>query len=187
MTTQRLHIRRFVDGDWSDLYEYLSDAEVVRYEPYPPVTLDQSKELAEQRAASVDFWAVCLLDGGKLIGNVYLAEAEAHSWELGYVFNRAYQGKGYATEAVERLLGHIYQSKGAHRVFAQCNPENTASWKLLERVGFRREGHLKKNVSFHTDEHGSPVWQDTLLYGLLGEEWQMIHGKRLSDLVDRLQ
>ena len=51
-----------------------------------------------------------------------------------------------------------------------CNPENESSWKLMERVGMRREGHLKKNVFFFKDENGEPIWQDTYEYGLLREE-----------------
>jgi RimJ/RimL family protein N-acetyltransferase len=53
-----------------------------------------------------------------------------------------------------------------------CNPENQASWKLLERLGFRREGTLLKNIYFFTDENDNPIWQDTFEYGLLKEEWK---------------
>lgn len=171
METQRLLLRSFADDDWADLYEYLSDEEVVRYEPYPPLTEAQCREECERRAASDAFWAVCLRDGGKLIGNVYLAEGEQLNWEVGYVFNRHYQNKGYATEAVTALINVLFTEHRAHRVYAQCNPDNAGSWKLLKRIGFRREAHLKKNCYFHLDGDGAPIWQDTYIYGILQEEW----------------
>ncbi|OQB23383.1 MAG: hypothetical protein BWY11_01988 [Firmicutes bacterium ADurb.Bin182] len=53
-----------------------------------------------------------------------------------------------------------------------CNPQNTASWKVLERLNMRREGHLLKNVWFKKDEQGNPVWLDTYLYAILRDEWR---------------
>lgn len=166
METERLVVRRFVSGDWTDLHAMLSDARVVRYEPYPPQSEAQCKRLAAERAASADFWAVCLKDGGHLIGNVYLAEGEQACWALGYVFAWAHQGRGYATEAAGALLRWAF-AHGAHRIWAECNPENGPSWRLLERLGFRREGHLRQNVYFHCAQDGAPLWQDTFVYGLL--------------------
>lgn len=171
MKTERLNIRRFTSEDWLDLYEYLSDTRVVKYEPYPPLTEAQCKEAAKHRATSKDFWAVCLQENDKLIGNVYLSEKEQANWEVGYVFNFAYQNMGYATEAVKALLAKIFSENTAHRVFANCDPENNPSWKLLERIGFHREGHLRKNVYFHCSEDGQPLWKNTFIYGLLKEEW----------------
>lgn len=60
----------------------------------------------------------------------------------------------------------------AHRILAMCNPLNTASWKLMERLNMRREAHHIKNNWFFKDENGSPIWQDTYKYAILKEEWQ---------------
>jgi [ribosomal protein S5]-alanine N-acetyltransferase len=56
---------------------------------------------------------------------------------------------------------------------AYCNPLNERSWRLLERLSFRREGTMIQNRSFHADDHGNPIWQDTYAYGLLKEEWRI--------------
>lgn len=168
--TERLDIRRFTADDWKDLHEYLSEERVVRYEPYLPFTEEQSREAAADRAVSKDFWAVCLKENGKLIGNVYLAEGEQQNWEVGYVFNYAYQKKGYATEAVKALMDKIFRENNAHRIYANCDPENHDSWKLLEGVGFHREGHLRKNVFFHCAADGAPLWKDTFIYGYLKDD-----------------
>ena len=171
METQRLLIRPFDPADWEDLHEYLSDGQVVRYEPYNVFTADESRLEAARRSNDPAFLAVCLKDGGKLIGNIYLAGQPFDTWELGYVFNAKYQGKGYATEAAACLMDHVFGRLGARRVTAMCNPLNTASWRLLERLGMRREGHLIRNIWFKRDERGEPIWADTYEYAILAEEW----------------
>lgn len=168
--TQRLVLRPFTKEDGPGLYAYLSDPETVRFEPYEPFTREQAEEEARRRACDPAFWAVCDIEG-RLLGNLYFAPGEFDTWELGYVFNRKYWGNGYAAEAAMALLGHGFAHMGVRRVTACCNPENVRSWRLLERLGLRREGHLQKNVAFFKDGQGQPLWQDTYEYGVLREEW----------------
>jgi RimJ/RimL family protein N-acetyltransferase len=100
--SDRLVLRRFTADDWPDLYEYLSDEEVVRYEPYKVFSEDESRREAVRRSSDEAFWAVCLKDDGKLIGNVYFQKQmpeELMTWEIGFVFNSKYHGRGYALEA----------------------------------------------------------------------------------------
>lgn len=174
METARLLIRSFVPGDWKDLYEYLSQEDVVKYEPYEVFSEEQARKEADNRCENRDFWAVCLRDTGKLIGNIYLSEREFGTWELGFVFNRDYQGKGYAAEAAGTLVDELFANHGAHRVTAMCNPLNTASWRLLERLNLRREGILRKNIWFNKDDNNNPIWQDTYEYAVLREEWHWV-------------
>ncbi len=175
MDTERLTIRRFAPEDWRDLHEYLSREDVVRYEPYEPFTEEQSKAEAVRRAEDESFWAVCLREDGKLIGNLYLAERDFGTWELGYVFNADYHGGGYAAEAARSVISHIIRTRNARRIAAMCDPLNMPSWKLLERLGFRREGHLRQNVFFKKDASGNPIWKDTYEYALLAAEWKENH------------
>lgn len=171
IVTPRLIIRPFLPKDWRDLYEYLSDEEVVKYEPYEVFSEEQCKQEAMQRSKNTAFLAVCLKDGGKVIGNLYFEKQDNDTWELGYVFHAMYQNQGYATESAGAVVDRAFREDGAHRVIALCNPENSASWRLLERLHMRREGHLKRNIFFKRDENGDPVWQDTYEYGILAEEW----------------
>ena len=60
-------------------------------------------------------------------------------------------------------------SNGIHRIFAECDPENLGSWKLLEALGFEREAHLKKNVYFWRDENDNPIWKDTYIYAKVND------------------
>lgn len=174
--TKRLALRRFSKEDYKDLHEYLSDSEVVKYEPYEPFTIEESKGAAEQRANSNDFFAVCLLEENrKMIGNIYFSKlepSERETYEIGYVFGKNYWGKGYASEAVKCIITYAFEELGAHRIIAECNPKNTPSWKLLERVGMRRESELKKNIFFFRDENEKPIWQDTYQYAILREEYK---------------
>ena len=87
--------------------------------------------------------------------------------EIGWCLDPAYGGQGYATEAVERLLTVCFDDLDLRRVTAECFAENRASWRLMERVGMRRETHAVADSL-----HRSRGWVDGLGYGLLAEEWR---------------
>jgi len=142
METGRLVLRRYNENDFEDLYEYLSDEEVVRYEPYKPMSKEEVKSNLTWRISTEEMIAVELKSTGKMMGNVYLGKRDFNSLELGYVFNKDYWGKGYAKESYAALIQDSFKN-GVHRIFAECDPKNPASWRLLESLGFVREMHLK--------------------------------------------
>ena len=164
--TERLILRRYKEEDLQDLFEYLSDKEVVEYEPYKPLTLNETKENLEWRIGTDEMIAVELKDSHKMIGNVYMGKREFEALEIGYVFNRNYWGHGYATESCKALMQQAF-SKGIHRIYAECDPHNKRSWKLLEKLGFQREAHLRENVYFWKDENDKAIWKDTYIYAKL--------------------
>lgn len=170
LETQRLLLRPFVLSDAEDLHAYLSREQVVRYEPYPPFDYAQAAEEALRRASDPNFHAVVLKVENRVIGNVWFAPGEWETWELGYVFHDAYWGRGYALEACRAVLADGFANRNVRRVVAMCNPDNAASWRLLERLGFTREGYLRQNVFFRRDDDHQPVWQDTYEYGLMPGE-----------------
>ena len=167
--TERLILRRFREGDLQDLYEYLSDPRVVAFEPYKPMTLEQVRENLAWRVSTEEMIAVERKTTGKLIGNVYLGRREFDALEIGFVFNRRYQRLGFARESCEKLIDAAFAA-GIHRIYAECDPDNTASWGLLERLGFLREAHLRQNVYFRRDADGAPIWKDTYLYAALSTD-----------------
>lgn len=168
LETDRLILRRFCKEDLQDLFEYLSDEEVLKFEPYMPMTLAQVREDLENRITSDEMIAVVLKSCSKLIGNLYLGQRDFASFEMGYVFNRLYWKQGYAKESCEALIKKTF-AEGAHRIFAECDPCNTGSWRLLESLGFTREAHFRRNVFFRKDSSGAPLWKDTYVYSLLNE------------------
>jgi RimJ/RimL family protein N-acetyltransferase len=90
--------------------------------------------------------------------------------ELGWSLRPEESGKGYATEAVEAALRVCFDELGLRRVTASCFAANTASYRLMERVGMRREGHTVKDVL-----HPSGQWMDGYGYALLADEWRRRH------------
>ena len=168
--TERLTLRPFEAGDADDLYAYLSDPEVVRFEPYETFTREQCVQEAVNRAVNPGFTAVVL--DGRVIGNIWFGKVNDDTYDVGWVFNRAYQGKGYATEAARAVVDDAFRNRGVRRVTAHADPLNPASWHICERLGMRREGCMKKNVFFKRDEAGNPIWKDTYLYAILAEEWK---------------
>ena len=67
------------------------------------------------------------------------------------------------------MIGEAFR-QGAHRIYAECDPQNQASWRLLERLGMVREAQLRRNVFFWTDKQSLPHWKDTYVYALLNPE-----------------
>lgn len=172
LKTERLVLRPFEEADAEGLHAYLGDEEVVRYEPYGAMTMEECRLEAARRASDEAFWAVCLADG-TLIGNLYLSGAdEFGTREIGYVFARACWHKGYATEAARRLMAYAFERLATRRIIALCDTHNAASFALMERLGMRREGEFKKNVGFKTDAHGNTIWTDSYQYAILKEEFE---------------
>ncbi|MHB1288892.1 GNAT family N-acetyltransferase [Georgenia sp.] len=87
--------------------------------------------------------------------------------ELGWMIHPDHCGNGYATEAVRALIRLCFAQLGLRRLTANCFADNTASWRLMERVGMRRELHTVRD-SLHRDGE----WLDALGYALLADEWR---------------
>ena len=106
--SERLILRRYKKEDIQDLFEYLSDKEVVKYDPYKPLTFDEAKENLEWRIGTDEMIAVELKNSHKMIGNVYMGKRDFEALEIGYVFNRNYWGNGYAAESRKALIQQAF-------------------------------------------------------------------------------
>lgn len=170
--TERLLLRQFRESDYDDLYEFLSQLRDDEFEGYPDITYENGREHLKYRVGSEDFWAVELIGSGKVIGNIYCGSRDFGAKEVGYIINRDYQKKGYASEALSAVIRHAFE-EGAHRVFAECDPRNDCSWKLLEKVGLKREAHFRQNIFFHNNENGDPIWKDTYVYANIESDYSI--------------
>tara|TARA_Y100001933_G_C18924421_1_gene532482 strand:- start:488 stop:1021 length:534 start_codon:yes stop_codon:yes gene_type:complete len=167
-------LRPFKASDWKDLHDYLSNPEVVKYEPYSVHSIEESQACAKERSQSDAFYAIEEITLHKVIGNLYMTPfgPEAYkTWMIGYVLNSKHWKQGYASEAVQMLLEELFIEKKVHRVIARCNTDNKPSWQLLEKNGFKREAEFKKIAYFSKDEHGHPNWHNAYEYAMLQEEW----------------
>ena len=164
--TEHLIIRNYTLADKEDLCEYMLQRVDAKFEAYPDFTKEKAEEEIKFRCGSDEFFAIELKEEQKVIGNVYLGKREFHGKELGYVLNEHYHGKGYGSEAAKAVVTWAFQ-EGVHRIYAECAPENTPSWKMMEKIGMKREGHFIKNATFRTDENGKPIYWDTYVYAVL--------------------
>lgn len=173
LETKRLLLRSFQPSDEEDLREYMLQRVNAAFEAYPDFTAEKAEEEVLSRSQNQEFIAIELKEKKKVIGNIYLGERPQNSRELGYVLNERYHRKGYGTEACLTVIHQTFK-EGVHRIWAECAPENTASWKLMEKLGMKREAHFRKNVSFHTDASGNPIYWDTYVYAILNPEEEAI-------------
>ncbi len=134
--TPRLILRPFRETDYDDLYECLSQLRDDAFEGYPGITYDNGRQHLAERLGSEEYWAMELRSSGKVIGNIYCGKRDCAARELGYIVNRRYQRQGYALEALRAVIENTFRD-GAHRVYAECDPRNSASWRLLEAAGLR--------------------------------------------------
>ena len=172
----RLTLRRFRAADAPVLAAYRSVPEVARYQSWDaPFPREEGErfvhELAKEHPDTPGAWfqfAVALRPAGQLIGDcAAIPQAgDPRQCEIGFTIAPGHQGRGYATEATRLLVGYLFGRRAKHRITATCDARNTASAAVLERLGMRREGHLRES-SWAKGE-----WTDELLYGLLRSEWQ---------------
>lgn len=167
--TERLVLRPFWETDYDDLYECLSQLRDDEFEGYPGITYENGRQHLAYRIGSEEFYAVELRESGKVIGNIYCGNRDFDAREVGYIINGNYRRRGYALEALAAVIGAAFRS-GAHRVYAECDPRNECSWRLLERAGLKREAHFRQNIWFHNDADGKPVWKDTYVYVRLSDD-----------------
>lgn len=176
VVTRRLVIRRFALGDAESLAAYRSDAEVARYQDWEcPYPLSEAREfiaslhhLAPGTPGTWFQFAVSLASSDTLIGDAALgtSRADSREVELGFTFASAHQGQGYATEAVRAVVQYAFETLDMHRVFSRTDARNLRAQRLLERLGFRREGELRESVSF------KGAWATDVLYAQLESEWR---------------
>ena len=164
--TNDLIIRNFELSDENDLCEYMLQRVNSEFEAYPDFTCQKVKKEVEFRAQSDEFYAIELKKENKVIGNIYLGKRSFNTRELGYVLNENYQHKGYGGDASIAAIESMF-NQGVHRIYAECAPQNTYSWRLMEKIGMMREAHFRKNVSFHQDVNGYPIYWDTYVYAVL--------------------
>ena len=107
------------------------------------------------------------IEGETLIGEVSLIwrSAEARQGELGWIFHPDFHGRGYATEATNALLDLGFGPADLHRIYARCDARNEPSWRLMERLGMRREAHFRQHGLF------KGAWDEEFYYAILRDEW----------------
>ena len=175
LRTERLELRPFTDRDLDALYDLHGRADVTRYLYWDPISRDDARRMlkrrmkatAIQREGDAMQLAIVLPELATVIGHVNLQMvSRTHlQGEIGYVLHPDHSGRGYAREAALVLMRLGFEELGLHRIFGRCDARNTSSARLMERLGMRREAHLREN------EYVKGEWTDELVYAMLASEW----------------
>ena len=173
--TERLLLRDFTEGDWPDLYAIESDSEVARYQTFEPRSPADAQiyvqhAVAEARTSPRHTYDLAIVErcSDHLIGRcgLHLANPQLREGMVWYTLLRARWGRGIIPEAVRCLLDFGFVELKLHRVWADCDPRNRPSYRVLEKLGMRREGLLCENAWVKGE------WTDSLIYAILDHEWQ---------------
>ncbi|MFF2176809.1 GNAT family N-acetyltransferase [Lysinibacillus sp. NPDC058147] len=165
--TNRLLIRKFEVQDWQAIYEYTSNPNVMKYLPEDVFNEEQAKKfVSENSDEKAKYFPIILQSENIVIGHIVFHQYFGdHTYEIGWVLNPNYFNNGYASEAARAVLDYGFKEMKLHRIIATCQPENIPSYRVMEKIGMRREGYFKKCIP-HGDE-----WWDEYYYSVLEEEW----------------
>ncbi|HVX79793.1 MAG TPA: GNAT family protein [Devosiaceae bacterium] len=179
LETERLLLRPFTRGDVDAVHAYRRREDVARYLFDAPMTRETCAEAIQARIRQVSLaeendritLAVERREDGELLGEVTLIWRSVidRIGEVGYILNPDHQGHGYATEAVRALITMGFADIDLHRIFARCSTQNAPSFRLMERLGMRREAHFRE----HHLVKGR--WDDEYVYALLRDEWPLLN------------
>jgi ribosomal-protein-alanine N-acetyltransferase len=169
LRTTRLLLRPLAPADAEAVFAIMSDDEAMAFWDWPAfkdygtvagIVAGQADDMAEGRSA---YWAVTMQTGGAVIGACDLSEIDHRQRraEIGFLFNRAWWGNGYAFEAMTSVADYAFETLGLERLWARFHAGNEASRRLLERLGFAYEGTLKGHIV------RGGARRDCLIYGKL--------------------
>lgn len=163
--TPRLILRNYREIDFEDIIRYFSNEEVCKYEDFYPMSEEQVKNIVAEWKDMDNRLVAELKEEQIVIGSIgYWIDGEGHHC-MDYDFNPKYYGNGYATEAGMALVRNLFETLDINAIYADCDVQNVSSWKLLERLGFKRIKQLH-NQSYKSDKLGNSILISTFLYEL---------------------
>lgn len=183
-----LVLRRFSAGDLPAFLAYRNDPEVARFQSWESLSLAEATAFIArhetQEIGSPGQWlqiAISLKRTGQLVGDCALKvhAVDARQATIGITLCRDFQGQGLATEALSTLLEYLFLEAGLHRVQADTDPANVRAWRLLERLGMRREAHCLQSLWF------KGRWADEFLYAILRQDWHRLSLRALVSFPEK--
>ncbi|WLR42328.1 GNAT family protein [Bacillus carboniphilus] len=173
LSTERLMLREFTREGWIHVHQYASRERVCQYQPWGPNTEEDSKTYVKQvledgQQAPKTRFAFAIVFDSVMVGTVELNIRDMTNkiGEVSYIVNPNYWGNGIATDATSLVIAFGFEDLQLHRIFATCDPRNTGSSKVLEKVGMTKEGRIREDLLIRDG------WRDSLLYSVLVHEWK---------------
>ena len=176
LETEHLILRKFKEDDFVAVHAYASSIENILYMPWGPNSEKETREFINRSIAKAEKdpindyeYAVVIKETGTLIGGCGIS-LSGNQASLGWCLHRDYWQKGYCTELGKALLKFGFEELNLRRIIAFCHAENIGSYRVMEKIGMRREGlfledHSPKKLS--AEKYG-----DKLLYAILKDEWE---------------
>lgn len=174
--TDRLELRPAAPGDADATWAFRRLESVSRWLTTQPRSFEEHRSQFEEPASLEK--TVIIERRGEVIGDLMIdvgdawaqtevvVDAQTVQADLGWVLHPDHVGRGFGTESVRAVLKICFEELGLRRVTADCFSANEASWRLMERVGMRREAHAVRESL-----HRSGEWLDVFGYALLADEW----------------
>ena len=176
LRTARLALRPYEPGDLAFLHSMFGREDVCRYLPWAPMDIDQARVKLEERLGQNHLDADCdplilvaeELDTGRQVGEfmLRLMKLESGQGEIGWSVHPDAQGNGFATEGAREMLRLAFDEVGLHRIVAGCDSRNTASARVMDRLGMRRE------ATFVESEYVKGEWVGEIVSAMLESEWR---------------
>jgi RimJ/RimL family protein N-acetyltransferase len=174
---ERILLRDWFDDEVDAMHRWRGDPAVTRFLSWGSATREESAEhlaqcLEDQRAAERErfFFAVALRESGRVVGSAGMHYRSrtygGGEGGLGYFLEPGVWGQGYAPEAASLIVDYGFGTLGMDKISASCDAGNTASERVMQKIGMRSEGRFR-HAHMRAGE-----WRDRLWYGLLREEWQ---------------
>lgn len=174
LESERLILKNITENHLEDFFEYRSIPELATYQTWESFDRQEALDYIIKFKDSVPgipgewaFFGMFLKSNGKLIGDCSIKTQvdEPRNGEIGGTLSKTYQGQGFAHEAFTTLVDFAFSKMDLHRIIGIADARNTASIKLMERLGMRKEGHFIQNIWF------KGTWGDEVQYAILKEEW----------------
>jgi len=177
LQSERLILRNFVESDLEPFLTYRNDPKVAKYQGWG---IPYSREKGEAFILSMlgkvelkqDGWvqfAIALKESDQLIGDLgcHIKKDDERQARIGFTLDSKHWRKGYITEIIPCLLEYLFEDMNIHRVAADCDVDNIASQRTLDKLGFRREAHLIE--SYLVDGR----YASEYYFGMLQREWKL--------------
>ena len=165
---KNVNLRVMEKEDLPQFAEWVNNPEVFgEYNPLHQISRTEAEKMFENPLELKPFF-IEKKDGSKIgfVAHFYVLHVAGRQLEIGYSLVPSERGKGCCTEALEIMVDYLFLSKDMMRIQAQTDPRNVASHEVLEKVGFKKEGTLRKSFFMRGE------WSDAYLYSILREEWK---------------
>lgn len=167
LETERLIIRPTNTNDVSKIHEMLSDEETMKYFVEGVYSKQKVFEFINRNQKETHHFTILLKSSNRIVGKLsYNPWFMKRTKEIGWIIFKTAEGNGYATEAARAIIQFAFEKEKIHRLIATCQPENTASLRVCEKLGMKLEGDFKKCIHYKDD-----IWWDELFYSLLEENY----------------